>query len=96
MKRVEIVDPRGRKWVVALRWLPWSPKWRGKRPSRATTKDDAISGRDEEDDTWWDWLINFGDLLSVLDEGFGAFVTILAVVVALVAFIFLIFPLFVS
>src|SRR4051812_7558309 len=40
IKRVEVTDAQGRRWTVAIRWLPWSLRWRGPKIGRSRKKAD--------------------------------------------------------
>lgn len=82
VRACKVVDPRGRTWVVAVRWLPWRLRWRGPRRSR---KDGPPS--------WANWL-DLGDLFAGIDEGFGWLLLAIGAVAALLAAIFWVVPLF--
>lgn len=85
VKSVITSDPEGISWRVEVRWLPWSPRWRGVTPGRKK--------KDERDPRWYDWL-DWGDPLAFFDDGLGGFVTALTVVVLIVVAILFVLPAF--
>lgn len=71
MKSRTIVAPSGERWVIALRWLPWSPRWRGLRLSRQERQRDTQpteSTESTESSSRWDWL-DLADPFVMFDEG---------------------------
>lgn len=65
MKRRTIKSPSGQRWVITLRWLPWSPRWRGFKRSRNQQEREA---KPTEGGSRWDWL-ELADPLVMFDEG---------------------------
>ena len=91
MKSVRVRDPQGRRWRVSVRMIPWRLQWRGPGTRRKDTpfeNDRPVRRR------WYDFL-EFGDALSLLDEGLGAFVFALLIVISLVAAILFVIPVFI-
>ena len=73
-----------------MRMLPWGLKWRGPRTrkDRARDTDQEVRGP-----RWYDAL-DIPDL-SVLDEGFGGFVAVILVIVAIAIGILIVLPAFI-
>lgn len=90
MKSVDVRDPQGRQWRVSVRMLPWGLRWRGLRKR----KDHPANGEPAGDRGRWFDGLDILDL-SFFDEGFGGFVAVLLIIVAIaVAFLFVL-PVFI-
>lgn len=89
MKSVAVSDPRGRRWKVSVRMLPWGLRWRGPGARKGSATEQG-PGRPR----WYDTL-DLPDVLGAFDEGFGGFVAVLLVVVAIVVAILFVLPAFI-
>ena len=84
MKSLAIRDPQGRHWRVSVRMLPWGLRWRGPRARKNRPGD---SNQEVRKPRWYDGF-DIPDL-TLFDEGFGGFVAVLLLIVAIaVAFLF--------